>query len=138
MSNADIVREACRVVWSECDVARIDEFYAADFRADYPMTDWGEGLDGIAKLATGIHSSFPDYREQIDELIDAGDDIIVRLTIRGTHAGDLPGLPATGKPVEFNDVTICRLRDGKIVWQRGLTDYLALYSQLGLVELPAA
>lgn len=134
MSNAQIVRDACQVVWTDGDLSRIGEFYADDFTANYPRTDWGKGLEGIHELAAGIRLSFPDYREQIDELIVADDLVIVRLTIRGTHTGPLPNLAPTGKSVEFNDVTICRVRDGKIIEQRGLSDHFALYRQLGLID----
>ena len=89
-------------------------------------------------MVTEQRAAFPDYRERIDELITAGDRVIVRLTIRGTHEGPLPNLPATGKSVEFSDVTICRIENGKIVEQSGLSDYLSLYLQLGVIELPDA
>ncbi len=135
MTNEQVVRDACRVIWSEGDLERIGEFYDADFEADYPRTDWGSGLQGIHDLAAGIRSSFPDYHEHIDELIVADDLVIVRLTIKGTHTGPLPDLPPTGKSVEFKDVTIARVRNGKIVEQRGLSDHFALYQQLGLIDL---
>lgn len=138
MTNEELVRTACRVVWSEGDVSRIPEFYAADFQADYPMTSWGQGLEGIRNLAIEQRAAFPDYREQIDELIDAGDKIVVVLTIRGTHEGPLGGVAATGKSFEIRDVTICECRDGRIVKQSGLSDYLTAYLQLGVVELPGA
>ena len=137
MSNEQTVRDACQVIWSEGDVARIGEFYAEDFQADYPRTNWGSGLEGIKALVEEIRAAFPDYREQIDELIDAGDIIVVRLTIRGTQTGQMGDTPATGKTVEFNDVTILRIRDGKIVEQRGLSDHFALYQQLGLIDFPS-
>jgi len=138
MTNEELVRTACQVVWTDGDVSRIGEFYAENFQANYPMTDWGTGLQGAKDLALGIRAAFPDYRERIDELIDAGDRIVVRLTIRGTHQGDYGGLPATGKSVEFTDVTICRIENGRIVEQSGLSDLLTLYVQLGLIELPGS
>ena len=49
----------------------------------------------------------------------------------------LAGFPATGKAVEFRDMTILRLRDGKIIEQRGLSDLLSVYLQLGLIQPPA-
>ncbi len=136
MTNEQIVRTACQVVWSEGDISRVSEFYAEDFQAHYPITDWGSGINGVKNLVMETRKSFPDYREQIDELIIAGDRVIVRLTVRGTHMGPLPYLPTTGKEVEFTDVTICRIKNGKIVEQRGLSDYLSLFLQLGLIELP--
>jgi predicted ester cyclase len=135
MTNEQVVRDACRVVWTEGDMDRVGEFYSEDFQANYPRTDWGTGVQGVRELAAGIRASFPDYREQIDELIVADDLVIVRLTIRGTHNGPLPNLAPTGKAVEFNDVTICRVRGDKIVEQRGLSDHFALYQQLGLIDL---
>ena len=138
MTNEELVRNACQVIWTDGDVSRIGEFYAENFQANYPMTNWGTGLEGAKNLALEIRAGFPDYRERIDELIDAGDRIVVRLTIQGTHLGDYGGLPATGKSVEFTDVTICRIENGRIVEQSGLSDLLTLYVQLGLIELPGS
>ena len=128
---AEIVREACQVIWSEGQVDRVAEFYSQDFRADYPMTNWGQGLDGIAALAKQVRVDLPGYAEQIDELIEADEEVVVRLTITGTN-------PKSGEQVSFRDVTMLTVRDGKICFQRGLTDYLSLYMQLGVVELPTA
>jgi len=136
MTNAEVVRKACQIIWTDGDVSRISEFYAGNFQASYPRTDWGQGLEGIRVLAENIRATFPDYSEQIDELIEAGEFVIVRLTLRGTQTGPLEGLPASGKKVEFNDVTICRVEDGKISEQRGLSDHFALFSQLGLIAMP--
>jgi steroid delta-isomerase-like uncharacterized protein len=138
MTNEELVRNACQVIWTDGDVSRIGEFYAENFQANYPMTNWGTGLEGEKNLALEIRAAFPDYRERIDELIDASDRIVVRLTIQGTHLGDYGGLPATGKSVEFTDVTICRIEHGRIVEQSGLSDLLSLFVQLGLIELPGS
>ena len=138
MTNEELVRNACQVIWTDGDVSRIGDFYAENFQANYPITNWGTGLEGARSLALEIRAAFPDYRERIDELIDAGDRIIVRLTIQGTHQGDYGGFPATGKSFEFTDVTICRIENGKIVEQSGLSDLLSLFVQLGLIELPGS
>ncbi len=135
MTNEQIVRDACQVVWSDGDVSRIGEFYAEDFRGDYPVADWGSGLEGIKNYVLRVKKGMPDYCERIDELIDAGDHITVRLHITGTHTGPLGDFPATGKPFAFRDVTVCRVEKGKIVEQWGLSDYFTCYMQLGLIEL---
>ena len=126
----EVVREACRVIWTEGRVERVPEFYSDDFEADYPMTDWGSGLPGVSALAESVRKGLPGYAEHIDELIEAGDEVVVRLTITGTD-------PRTGIDVSFRDVTILTVRNGRICRQRGLTDYLSLYLQLGIVTMPA-
>lgn len=125
----EVVREACHVIWTEGQVDRVPEFYTEDFKADYPMTDWGTGLAGVAMLAASVREDIPGYTEHIDELIEAGNEVVVRLTITGTNS-------RTGADVSFRDVTILTVREGKICYQRGLTDYLSLYIQLGVVEMP--
>jgi len=131
-SNAEIVKEAMDVVWTEGRADCVADYYAEDFVADYPMTDWGTGLDGVRALVNSVRVGLPDYRESIETLVDGGDYIAVELLIRGTHTGTLNGMPPTGKEVAFRDMTILTLRDGKIIEQRGLSDYLSLFAQLGV------
>ena len=137
-SNADIVREACHVVWTEGRADRVADYYAEDFKTDYPMTNWGEGLNGVRQLVNDVRTGLPDYSEEIKLLIDGGDYIVVELLITGTHSGPMGDLPPTGKAVAFRDVTILKLRDGKIIEQRGLSDHLSLFQQIGVSQIPGA
>ena len=126
---ADIVTEACQVIWTDGDTSRVGDFYAEDFQADYPMTDWGQGLPGVAALAEQVRNDLPGYAEEIEELIEAGDEVVVRLKISGQNR-------RTGETVSFRDVSMLTVKNGRITRQRGVTDYLSLYLQLGVVELP--
>jgi len=136
--NEKIVREACRVLWTEGDWERVGEFYSEDYKPDYPMNNeaWGTGVAGIQDYVKAVRTAFPDYKEEITELVAAGDKIIVSLRLTGTHTGPYGPLPATGRPVEFREVAIITVRDGKIVSQSGVTDNLAVFAQLGLVQVP--
>ncbi|MEK9587741.1 MAG: ester cyclase [Gammaproteobacteria bacterium] len=129
--SATVVREACEVIWSRGEVERVPEFYAEHFEADYPFTQWGEGLRGVETLAKQVRRDLPGYTEKIEELIEAGSEVVVRLTITGRH-------PQTGSPVSFRDMTILTVEEGKITRQRGLSDHLSLFLQLGLLELPGS
>ena len=133
MKNADIVRKACHIVWIEGQIDRVPEFYSENFKADYAYTDWGTGIEGVKALAASVRVGLPDYREEIKLLIDGGDYIVVELLIEGTHTGPMNGMEPTGKSVAFRDVTILRLQDGKIVEQRGLSDDLTMFQQLGVI-----
>ena len=86
--NADIVREACHVIWTEGQIDRVPEFYSDDFTADYAFTDWGSGREGVKALAATVRVGLPDYREEIKLLIDGGEYIVVELLIEGTHRSD--------------------------------------------------
>ena len=134
--NERIVRDACRVIWTEGDVSRTEEFYATDFVADYPFADWGTGSDGVRALAAAIRASFPDQREEIEDLVVQGDTVAVQLRIKGTHTGSVPGRPATGAKTDYRDMTFIKIQDGKIVRQTGLTDFLTRWAQEGTLDLP--
>ena len=128
-SSEEIVREAMQVVWTEGDISRVGEFYAETFKADYPFTDWGEGLEGVSALALKVREDLPGYTEDIEELLIAGEEVVVVLKISGFH-------PTTNEELSFRDVTILTLEDNKIVSQRGLSDLFSLYLQLGLIQMP--
>ena len=87
------------MIWSEGEASRVPEFYAEHVITDYPNTDWGDGLGGVAKLAKQVRINLPGYREHIEELIEADNEVVVRLTITGTH-------PRNGEEVSFRDVTM--------------------------------
>ena len=61
---------------------------------------------------------------------------MLRFTLRGTHKGDLMGIPATGKQVTMTGLDLFRLVDGKIVEELVEWDALGLLQQLGVVPTP--
>ena len=128
-NSEDIVREAMQVVWTDGDISRVSEFYAENFKADYPFPDWGEGLKGVSALASKVRVDLPGYREDIEELLIADEEVIVVLKISGFH-------PTTNEEVSFRDVTILTLENEKIISQRGLSDLFSLYLKLGLIQMP--
>ena len=128
-NSEDIVREAMQVVWTDGDISRVSEFYAESFKADYPFPDWGEGLEGVSALASKARVDLPGYREDIEELLIADEEVIVVLKISGFH-------PTTNEEVSFRDVTILTLENEKIISQRGLSDLFSLYLKLGLIQMP--
>ena len=128
-SPEDIVRKAMQVIWTEGDISRVGEFYAESFKADYPFTDWGEGLEGVSALALKVREDLPGYREDIEELLIADKEVVVVLKISGFH-------PTTNEELSFRDLTILTLENNKIVSQRGLSDLFSLYLKLGLIQMP--
>ncbi len=67
----------------------------------------------------------------------AGRGAVLRWSWRGTHTGDLMGIPATGKRVSTTGIAIFRVEGGRIVENRTEFDALGLLQQLGAVPGPA-
>ena len=134
--NKRLVREITDIIWNGRGVDRIPEFYAPDFVADYRPYALREGYEGIRAMVEGAWTAFPDYHEEVHELIAEGDRVVLHLTISGTQKGQWGPLPATGKRAEFDEIVILQIRDVKVLRQRGVVDNLSALRQLGVVPTP--
>jgi steroid delta-isomerase-like uncharacterized protein len=57
---------------------------------------------------------------------------VVRWTTSGTHRGELLGLPATGREIEWSGMTWFRVEGGRLMEEWELFDQLDLLRKLGL------
>lgn len=132
--NKRLVRDITEVVWNARELDRIPEFYAPDYVADYrPHAPLRHGHEGIRGMVERAWETFPDYHEELDELIAEGDRVVARFTISGTQHGQWGPLPPTGKFAEFEEIVILEIRDGKVRGQRGVVDNLTALRQLGVI-----
>ena len=97
-----------------------------------------KGRKDFKRLFTMAFEGFPDWYEEIQEMIAEDDRVWVRVKATGTHNGDwnlfgIP-LPPTGNKVEMEMVFIWRVVDGKLVEGREVDDSVEFLRQLGLVE----
>ncbi|TMA41735.1 MAG: ester cyclase [Deltaproteobacteria bacterium] len=83
-------------------------------------------------------AAFPDYLEELHELIAASDHVVARFTISGTQEGQWGLLPPTGRHVTFEEIVIFEIRDGKVHTQRGVADNLSALRQLGVLPSPTS
>jgi len=134
--NKRLVREITDVIWNGRDLDRIAEFYDADFVGDYRPYALREGHAGVRAMVEGAWTAFPDYHEEVHELIAEGDRVVVHLTISGTQQGQWGPLPATGKRASFDEIVILQILDKKVLRQRGIVDNLPALRQLGAVPTP--
>jgi predicted ester cyclase len=58
--------------------------------------------------------AFPDTQITIGDLLVEGDTVATRWTARGTHQGELIGVPPNGNRVEISGITISRIEGGKV------------------------
>jgi steroid delta-isomerase-like uncharacterized protein len=94
------------------------------------------GPEGIKQTIQMYRAAFPDLKMTVEEQIAEGDMVATRWVAVGTHEGDLPGLPATGKQSTVTGIGIDRIENGKIVEAWTNWDTLGMLQQLG--ALPEA
>ncbi len=95
------------------------------------------GPEGISQLITLYRTAFPDLTATVDDMVAEGDEVAYRLTFRGTHRGEMMGIPPTGKQVTYTGIGIDKVVDGTIVEMWLNFDALGLLQQLGAVLKPS-
>jgi steroid delta-isomerase-like uncharacterized protein len=79
---------------------------------------------------------FKEVNHKIEEIIAVDDKVIVRVIFNSTLEGEFQGIPVTGKEVEFSEIVIFKIRDGKVIEAREETDKLGGFQQLGMELKP--
>jgi len=131
-------RRVFEEVWNRRNLAVIDELMAPDYvHHDVLSPNAPTGVEGYTQFVHQYLAAFPDIRMTIHDEIVAGETIVTRWTATGTHNGDLPGLPRTGKSLSVTGITIARMKNGKFVESWNNWDALGLMQQLGAIAPPA-
>ena len=95
------------------------------------------GPEGFKQVVTMYRSAFPDLNMTIDDIVEEGDKVVTRWTGRGTHKGNLAGLPPTGRTATVTGILITRLSNGKLVEDHESFDEIGMLRQLGVTTIPA-
>ncbi len=102
----------------------------------YEIIPTGEVFDGeeeVRRYFEQTRSAFPDQRNELIALHHADDAVLVEFWLRGTHEGELRGIPATGKAFECRCLAIFGFEDDRLVYERAYFDALTIMAQLGVV-----
>jgi steroid delta-isomerase-like uncharacterized protein len=113
----------------------VDELIAPDYVHHFPDDPEGGGVrgpEGMKELFGSFRSAFPDLEGIIEEQVAEEDKVVMRYTVRGTHEGELQGIPPTGRRVRVVGMVMSRSAGGKMVESWELYDNLGMMQQLGL------
>jgi steroid delta-isomerase-like uncharacterized protein len=133
--NLAAARRIMQEAWNEGRLAVIDELCAADC-VDHDLSRHRDiqGRDGSKQRIGRWRAAVPDMRVTVEDAFASGDEVVVRWTARGTHAGELLGVAPTGKVLEVSGMAIYRFdAEGRIVETWDHWDYLGFMQQLGKV-----
>ena len=83
-----------------------------------------------------MRGAFPDYRFEVEDLIAEGDRVVARVTVSGTHLGEMMGLAPTGRRISTSGIEVFRFEDGKMAEHWAAFDALGMLRQIGLVPVP--
>jgi steroid delta-isomerase-like uncharacterized protein len=124
-------------VWDEIINKRmLDKFNDSNFTTNVVMhaspTDV-VGIDSARAYYANYLTGFSDITFTIRDIFGMGNKLVKHWNFKGTHTGTFFGIPATGKKVDIDGVTLVRMENGKIAEERDFFDDLEFMQQVGLI-----
>ncbi len=134
--NKALIRDFWDELWNKGNLDIVDKVYAPDYVGHDHFSPQPITLQGRKEMVAMNRKAFPDIRTTVDDQIAEGDFVVSRWSARGTHKGDLMGIPPSGKAVTLRGITTIRFVGGKIAEQWENWDSLGMLQQLGVVPTP--
>jgi len=91
------------------------------------------GIDSAKAYYANYLTGFSNITFTIKDVFGQGDKLVKHWNFKGTHTGVFFGIPATGKQVSLDGVTLVRMENGKVAEERDFFDNLEFSQQLGLI-----
>ena len=98
------------------DWERLGPLFAEHVTIVHPGMGPVVGRDANLGIIRFIVAAISGYTRTVEKLVVDGDSGAFCFTITGTHAGDLPGYPATGGPVEISGAMFFEVVGGQMTY----------------------
>ena len=120
--------------WNAHDVTGVLRFYDPEICwTNTPMDEIYRGHDQVGRYLRSLFSAFPDLVFSVGRRFAAGDEVAEQWTMRGTHRGEYLGVPATGRVITINGMSMVRMRDGRFLTDEFSYDAAGVMRQFGLL-----
>jgi steroid delta-isomerase-like uncharacterized protein len=130
--NKAIVRRLYEEVWNERRLEVVDELISPSHALSDPLaSDSQVGPKMYKQRVLELTKSFLDLHFTIEDMIAEKGKVVASWTFSATHKGEFMEIPATGKKVSVEGITIHLITNGKILDSYARWDALGLLRQLG-------
>jgi steroid delta-isomerase-like uncharacterized protein len=98
-----------------------------------PTGEIHDGAEAVDNYFKETRAAFPDQRNELIAMHHADDAVLVEFWLRGTHEGELRGIPPTHKPFECRCLAIFEFEGEGLVCERVYFDTATILGQLGIL-----
>lgn len=120
------------------DLTALDEYFSPGLTDHALPPGLPAGLEGRKMFASALLAAFPDLQVHIEDLVAESDKLVTHYSVRGTHNGELMGIPRTGKQISISGIAIDRFEDGQSIEHWELFDQMGMMQQLGVIPTPGS
>jgi steroid delta-isomerase-like uncharacterized protein len=120
--------------WSAHDMDRVAALFTENLvYEDVTMGVVNRGAAELRKFGEGFFSGFPDVTFEVGFSFANGASGGSEWVMRGTHTGDMPRMPATGKRIEVRGASVFEFAGDKIQRCSDYWDMATFLKQLGFM-----
>lgn len=132
--NKALLTRYLEEMWTAGNLEAANELFHS--QAVFPHAPMPMGPKGAVALVGMFRNAFPDMHVSVDDVVAEGDQVAARLRKKGTHEGPLFALAPTGRSVDFEELTVLKVAEGRILATWFESDQLAMMQQLGVAPEP--
>jgi steroid delta-isomerase-like uncharacterized protein len=131
--DKDLIQRAWDEIFNKRNLKAVDEYFAEDATIGFAPPGIPPNREFFKQTMGAYLAAFPDLHVVLEDQIAEGDKVASRFSVTGTHKGELAGVAASGKAVDYTGVNFIEVRDGKIVAVWGASDQLRVMRQIGAI-----
>ncbi|MGB7339051.1 MAG: ester cyclase [Phototrophicaceae bacterium] len=125
-------------IWNQGDFSNLAQMVSNSYTVHHDVGDAWEGQtlnhEMFVERVMFSRNAFPDLHFDIQDMIAEDNRVVAFWMMSGTHDGDLPNLPKTGRPFKISGMTIYDFdADGKVCGHTQAYDRLGFLAQMGIL-----
>jgi steroid delta-isomerase-like uncharacterized protein len=117
-------------LWNSWNFAIANDLLAEDIVFHGSLGVSVQGISAFLGYMRLVQAAFSDFQNTVEESVAELDKVYARLTYRGTHRGELFGIPPTNRNITYAGAAFFTIFEGKISKGWVLGDALGVLRQL--------
>ena len=120
--------------WNTKMDEKIIQLYSPDYEGeDLTGSKKRSGIEGVKDWLNRVLHAFPNIHYTLIDHVESGDRLVLHWLAEGNHHGSFLKIPASGKQVRINGISILRIENGKIREGKLFWDLAGVLRQIGLL-----
>src|SRR5262249_37385145 len=131
MTAMEKMRRILTEAFSEGRTEVLDEVLHPEFVNHNAPPGIDPGIEGVKRVVDMERRGFPDMTYTVLHEFEEGDLVFQHAMVSGTHLGPIFGVEPTGRAVQWREMHVARIQDGRCIEHWGVSDTAKVWVQLG-------
>ena len=120
--------------WRARDTAALAAAHATDSIVHSPIFGVIQGRPAIEQSYRDLFTAFADWTLDSEDLVIDGNRVAQFFKVNASHTSEFFGIPPTGRRFEAHGVLFMEFRDGLIIRERRIYDFIGMLLQIGVLK----